>query len=167
MFAIVAADRTLRLLGFASVAGQDRDAGVLDGLAWDRLSRCRSTNDQTDILLEVGWDFSESAQVVVTTRPARPADLRNAEPDFERCSRPVYPREATRANMQGTSKLALLVDAEGQVVASRVAAPSGFPLLDQTAVEAISKCPFRPARLGDDVLAGLRWTTVSFVWKLE
>lgn len=68
--------------------------------------------------------------------------------------RKVYPRDAQRAGQEGVVSIAFTIDASGGVVSASVARSSGFPALDQAALETArraSPVPRPPATLGSSV----------------
>ncbi len=78
----------------------------------------------------------------VATGRARPAII---YPNAASC-RPAYPPAALRAHAQGDTRVRFSIDANGQVLAAKTVQSSGqtpeHQLLDQAAVEALSRCPF-------------------------
>jgi len=66
-----------------------------------------------------------------------------------------YPAIAREKGWQGTVILDVAVNADGQAENVRIYESSGYRILDQAAVKAISKCRFNPARSGDTALASL------------
>ena len=58
--------------------------------------------------------------------------------------RPVYPKLAREARIQGTVRLQALIDEEGAV--ERLKLISGHPLLVKAAMDAVSKWRYLPAR---------------------
>jgi periplasmic protein TonB len=56
-----------------------------------------------------------------------------------------YPSSARRLGQQGLVKVETDIDAKGLVVASRVAVSSGFPSLDNAALNAVQQARFLPA----------------------
>ena len=86
------------------------------------------------------------------------------------CDKPEYPAAALRADATGITKIRFTVDATGVVSKAEVERPSGSSrehrLLDRTAVDALSKCRFKPGI--DDKGKPVGGTTlVDYVWKTE
>lgn len=90
--------------------------------------------------------------------------------DVSACEKPEYPAAATRAEATGTTKIRFTVDASGKVSKSELEKSAGSSrehrLLDRAAIEALSKCPFKPGmdELGKPVGAV---AIVEYVWKLD
>lgn len=84
---------------------------------------------------------------------------------FETCAKPVWPPQALRDEQTGTVTLDFLIDDEGHVLEALVRQSSGAPLLDETALSAISRCQFKPLTL-DGVPNG-GWQKMQYVWTLE
>ena len=61
---------------------------------------------------------------------------------------PVYPRSARASGLQGTVKIAALIDESGALVSAEVLASSGHASLDRAALEAVRQARFEPALLG-------------------
>ncbi|RJQ65196.1 MAG: energy transducer TonB [Desulfobacteraceae bacterium] len=59
---------------------------------------------------------------------------------------PPYPALARRRNYQGTVLLDVLVNSQGGANQVKVAQSSGYPVLDQSAVESVRRWRFEPAR---------------------
>ncbi|MDH4394883.1 MAG: energy transducer TonB [Limnobacter sp.] len=79
--------------------------------------------------------------------------------------RPQYPSMARRLGQEGTVVLEVTVSTEGLAKSVRIQDSSGHELLDQAAVNAISKWKFVPAKRGDTPIEqklNTRWT-----YKLE
>jgi bla regulator protein BlaR1 len=87
---------------------------------------------------------------------------RSAAIDFHSCAKPVYPHEELAAGHEGTVGMKFLVNVDGTVGASRVERTSGFPALDEAALQALSKCRFTPARKGGQPVQ--TWQGVQYVW---
>ena len=69
---------------------------------------------------------------------------------------PAYPRSARASGMQGTVKIAALIDESGALISAEVLASSGHASLDRAALEAVRRTPFEPAVLqGKAVLCRL------------
>lgn len=112
---------------------------------------------------------SAPAAGVSTSKPnakavAKPGD-RAAVADFTSCAKPQQPLESKRDEEEGESQIALLVDANGAVLDSRVKKSSGFPQLNAAARDAIRLCRFSPAvRDGEPTRS---WATVRYVWSRD
>jgi protein TonB len=76
------------------------------------------------------------------------ADVRASEPLYHLNPPPSYPRVARRRNYQGTVVLDVLVTADGVVADVRVAASSGYAILDRSALNTVKAWRFAPARKG-------------------
>jgi protein TonB len=107
---------------------------------------------------------------VVAAAPAPAA--RPAVIDVTKCERPTYPASALRAEANGTTTIRFAIDATGHVDPSKtvIERPSGasreHKLLDRTAIEALSKCPFRPGT--DDAGRPVgAYATVHYDWKID
>lgn len=59
--------------------------------------------------------------------------------------KPEYPVQSRRLNEEGTVVLKILVLAEGNAGEIEVKSSSGFPMLDQSAIDAVKKWHFNPA----------------------
>jgi protein TonB len=113
------------------------------------------------------------APAPVAAPPAPPAPKRQAVPariDVSTCEKPEYPAAALRAEATGTTKIRFTIDATGKVAKAEIEHPSGASrehrLLDRTAVEALSKCPFKPGIDENGKPVGAS-TVVDYVWKME
>lgn len=90
--------------------------------------------------------------------------------DVSSCDKPEYPAAALRADASGTTKIRFTVDAAGSVSKAEVERAAGVSrehrLLDRAAVDALSKCRFKPGT--DDQGKPVGGTTVvDYVWKTE
>ena len=102
-----------------------------------------------------------------------PAPVRKPVPariDVSTCDKPDYPPAAARAEATGTTRIRFVVDAEGKVSKADVEGAAGASrehrLLDRTALEALSKCRFKPGTDEQGKPVG-GTTVVEYVWKLE
>lgn len=105
--------------------------------------------------------------------PAPPAPKQQAVAaciDVSKCEQPEYPAAALRANATGTTKIRFWIDATGAVSKAEVDRPAGSSrehrLLDRTAVDALSRCRFKPGIDEQGKPVG-GTTVVEFVWKTE
>src|ERR1043166_7184521 len=78
---------------------------------------------------------------------------------------PVYPPSSRRAGEQGTGMFRVLVDEKGRPSDVQVLKSSGFPRLDEAAIEAIRKWTFSPAMQNSQAVRS--WTRVQVAFKLE
>jgi len=85
--------------------------------------------------------------------------------DFNSCAKPMYPHDELAAKHEGTVVMKFLVNVDGTVGAARVERTSGFPALDQAAVEALAKCRFTPASKGGQPIQ--TWQGIQYVWTTE
>lgn len=81
------------------------------------------------------------------------------------CEKPEYPLRWQEEGESGTVMVAVLVDADGKVMASKVVNSSGSTRVDRASVRASARCKFQPAaREGQAVPS---WTKVQYSWNLE
>jgi len=81
------------------------------------------------------------------------------------CGQPIYPAESRRLNETGSVVLKFLIDVKGLVKESGVETTSGYARLDQAALEALSKCKFKPG--ASDGLPKRMWSKIKYTWKLN
>ena len=102
--------------------------------------------------------------------PAPPRQAVAAQINVNACEKPEYPAAAARAEATGITKIRFTVDAAGKVSKADIERSSGSSrehrLLDRAAVEALSKCPFKPGTDETGKPVGAT-TLVEYVWKLE
>ncbi len=85
--------------------------------------------------------------------------------DYLQNPAPTYPALARRMHEQGKVLVRVLVDVEGAPERVELKASSGFPRLDQSAIETIKNWKFVPARQGDQKVAA--WVVVPITFTLE
>ena len=79
------------------------------------------------------------------------------------CGMPAYTSDLKDEYLEGTVRLAVLVDADGSVKQSKVVESSGHRALDRASVRASYTCKFgSPAK---DAAPG--WSTVQYRWTME
>jgi len=78
---------------------------------------------------------------------------------------PVYPAGSRRDGEQGTGMFKVLVDEKGHPLDVQVLKSSGFPRLDNAALEAIRKWVFSPAMQNGQGVQS--WTRVQVAFQLQ
>jgi len=76
----------------------------------------------------------------------------------------VYPTAAQSSGEQGTVVLSVYVSSRGKPILANVAKTSGFPDLDNAAVETVMNWHYVPGVRGGDIASD--WATVQVVYKL-
>ena len=99
--------------------------------------------------------LSNQASAATTAAPTR---LANAE-----CDVPAYRNSWQDDELQGNVKLAVLVDAQGNVKDTKVISSSGHVALDRASLHASTACKFKPATSGADPV----WAQVQYNWVLN
>jgi protein TonB len=89
----------------------------------------------------------------------------NAVVDFSSCAKPDYPKSSLRNEETGTSTMSFLIGVDGHVVEAKVQKSSGFRDLDKAAINALSKCTFKPGTV--DGKPEQSWAPVQYVWTLD
>jgi protein TonB len=101
--------------------------------------------------------------------PAAPAKSVHiaAVVDMTTCETPQYPKTSLRNEETGTSTLQFLIGVDGRVVegSAKVTKSSGFRDLDKAAINALSKCKFKPGMTDGHPEQSL--APVQYVWKLD
>ncbi len=85
--------------------------------------------------------------------------------DFQSCAKPVWPKEALRKEQTGIVTLSFLIAADGSVADTKVTRSSGFPLLDEAAVNGLRLCRFKPGAIDGKPVSA--WQKMQYVWELE
>ena len=111
-----------------------------------------------------------AAPAATVAAPAPKIQAVAARIDVGTCDKPEYPAAALRAETTGTSKIRFTVDATGGVSKAEIERSAGgsreHRLLDRAAVDALSKCRFKPGV--DDTGKPVGGTTVvEYVWKVD
>lgn len=165
---------TVDAVGRVAKAEITRSAGVslehrlLDSAALDALSKCRF-KPGTDEQGKPAGGFSV-VDYLWTGKPAPKPQALAARIDVSSCGKPEYPDAALRADAVGTTKIRFTIDAAGSVanaVIARVAGDSReHRLLDRAALDALSKCRFKPGTDEQGKPVG-GTTVVEYVWKTQ
>lgn len=86
--------------------------------------------------------------------------------DLASSNEPEYPPVSRRLGEEGRVLLQVLVDPDGRVIDAKVVQSSGYPRLDQAAIEGVKEdYHFVPGTI--DGKPQPMWLTIPFVWKLQ
>lgn len=85
--------------------------------------------------------------------------------NFNSCAKPVWPKQSLRDRNRGTVTLAFKISADGKAEQSKLLKSSGFPLLDEAALQGITTCRFKPATQADTPIPA--WMQMQYVWTLK
>lgn len=97
--------------------------------------------------------------------PPAPVTPPNFTADYLSNPAPAYPAASRRAGEQGRVTFRVYVDPQGLPVRIDLRTTSGFPRLDDAALEAVKRFRFVPARQGDNAVAA--WVIVPIVFTLN
>lgn len=109
----------------------------------------------------------ESPPVAPTsTSPATASAVMSSSPvAYQDNPTPPYPPQARRRGMEGMVVIEVDVTADGRVAEAHVQTPSGWALLDQTALDAVRNWRFRPALREGNAVTGKARVPVRFQLK--
>jgi protein TonB len=82
-----------------------------------------------------------------------------------RCTKPAYPMDALRAEAAGVVTMRFLIGADGAVQETKLVKSSGHASLDKAAIDALSKCRFKPAAVDGKLVE--HWQEVKYTWSLD
>ena len=105
--------------------------------------------------------------VVAEAKPAPPAPVTppNFNADYLDNPAPVYPTLSRRMGEQGRVMLRVYVDVDGAPSKLEVRSSSGSERLDQSALDAVRRWKFAPAKQGDKAVAA--WVVVPISFNLK
>ncbi len=115
-----------------------------------------------EIPVEVPVEAPPAAESLATTPESAP-EVQNLA--VSNRVEPVYPPASRRAGEQGTAMFRVLVDERGRPSEIQTLRSSGYPKLDQAALDAIRKWTFTPAKNGSTPI--LSWTRVQVKFQLN
>jgi protein TonB len=101
------------------------------------------------------------AQTQIQTTTLVPPQLVPAS----RCAKPAYPIDALRAEAAGVVTMRFLIGADGAVLDTKLVKSSGNASLDQAAIDALSKCRFKPTTVDGKLVE--HWQEVKYTWTLD
>ena len=78
-------------------------------------------------------------------------------------SGPDYPKVARAKGWEGTVVLKALVEKDGHCESAVVEKSSGHKVLDESAIEAVKRWKFSPARMGNESYAAITRVPVQFI----
>jgi protein TonB len=102
-----------------------------------------------------------SAQAQMQT----PSWMRPQQTPTSGCARPAYPTDALRAEATGVVTMRFLIGIDGTVRDAKLAKSSGNASLDQAAINALSKCRFKPAEVDGKPVE--QWQEVKYAWSID
>ncbi len=88
-----------------------------------------------------------------------------AYPDYNHNPKPKYPKVARKRGYEGEVKLKVFVLADGRVGKIEVIRPSGYDVLDQSALEAVKDWVFVPGKENGKEISS--WVTVPITFQLK
>jgi TonB family protein len=107
---------------------------------------------------------AQNQEIVVQQPPPLPGKYAGGTPVS--CPQPVWPREALRYELEGTTTAEVLVGNDGKPYGQRVYKSSGWDILDEAPLSMMASCRFTPITR-DGQPAGAHWSKVAFKWTLE
>jgi protein TonB len=120
-------------------------------------------------ILEQPKQDAEPARTVSLKKEASsPHEVRMVKevmPLYRKNPPPEYPIMARRKRYQGTVLLEILVTRDGMVSEVKIHRSSGYPVLDRSALAAVKKWSFEPARRGDEPVD--MWVRVPVKFRLN
>lgn len=108
---------------------------------------------------------TQAAAPVAHAVPAPVPTSPKFDADYLDNPKPVYPPISRREHEQGKVLLRVYVEASGAVGKVELNASSGFERLDKSALSAVSRWRFVPARQGTEAVAA--WVVVPIVFSLK
>jgi len=91
--------------------------------------------------------------------------VQEAKPLYQTNPAPEYPRMARRRGYQGNVVLEVLVSRNGNVSDLKASTSSGYPILDQAAINSVKKWTFVPGMRGNENVE--MWVRVPIRFELE
>lgn len=86
-------------------------------------------------------------------------------PAYAKTPQPLYPESCRAKGEQGNVLLKVEVLANGRVGLVEVVESSGYALLDESALKAVKRWRFKPARKGGDAV--ICWVNIPVKFKLH
>jgi TonB family protein len=108
--------------------------------------------------------LAQSQEIVVQQPP--PLQGKDVGGTPVSCPQPVWPREALRYELEGTTTAEVLIGDDGKPYGQRIFKSSGWDILDEATLLMMASCRFTPITR-DGRPAGAHWSKVAFKWTLE
>ena len=108
---------------------------------------------------------AEAPKPVPAPAPPLPATQPRFNADYLDNPKPPYPAISRRMGEEGEVRLRVHVDLAGAAQQIEIARSSGFPRLDQAALDTVKQWRFTPARQGDQPIAA--WVIVPIQFSLR
>ena len=105
------------------------------------------------------------AQAPIAAAVAAPVTAARFDADYLNNPKPHYPPASRRLHEEGEVMLRVRVSAAGLAESVEIKHTSGFPRLDQAALDAVTRWRFVPARRGDETVAA--WVQVPITFNLQ
>lgn len=102
----------------------------------------------TPVLPETSRSDNASVQSVENAATHQAVIAAHTRPDYRDNPKPLYPALAVRRHQEGLVSLRVEINPSGQVTQVVLNQSSGFPLLDEAAIQAVKQWEFVPARIG-------------------
>lgn len=83
-------------------------------------------------------------------------------PSFRSGAKPAYPQAARKARWEGTVVVRVFINADGSVASAALRESSGFDILDEAALQAVSKWSYNPAKKGSVPITSYHDVKVRF-----
>jgi protein TonB len=99
----------------------------------------------------------------IATLPSAP----RWDADYLENPAPAYPPLSRRAGEEGTVMLKVLVEPSGSVAKVEIQQGSGYERLDKSAISAVLRWRFVPAKQGNEALAAWVLVPIAFSLKVE
>jgi protein TonB len=132
-----------------------------------------SNRDRGQIDTAVLKEFSESTEdghpakneTMPSTMPISNQPSQGAHPNYAYSPKPEYPILLREQGIGGVVRLRVFVDSHGRPAKIKLAKGSGYRLLDESALQAVKKWCFFPAKDGEKKLAS--WVEFPILFTLH
>jgi TonB family protein len=110
------------------------------------------------------WILGAALLAASCHAPAAVPGIVTPQPDGDRCKPKAYPEAALRRGEQGLVVLAVLVDADGRPMDSKILSSSGSRELDRATMLAYAKCAYKAGTLDGE--PARMWTYADHAWEI-